>query len=105
MAVKQKPRLSEESAAIALSRSDGFCACGCGRRATEWHHVFTQQRYPELVDNPDNIVMVASPCHAAHTIAAKRFPRRVCKHAETHLMMTPQMEAYLDRYYDDGRLL
>jgi hypothetical protein len=104
--VAQKPRLSEESASIALARSDGLCVCGCGRRATEWHHIWQQQRFPELVDNPDAVVAVASPCHSAHTSAAKRFPRSICRHAEVTLTMTPQMAAYLDRYYpDDGRLL
>jgi hypothetical protein len=104
MTAKQKPRLSEESARIALERSDGFCADGCGRQATAWHHIFDQKRWPALVSEPDNLMPVAAPCHSAHTNAHLRLPRFACASAE-RLAVTPQMERYLDSHYDDRRLL
>jgi hypothetical protein len=95
---RNKPRLSEESARLALERSGGLCACGCGWTATEWHHVFGQRLYPKLVDEPDNIVAVAARCHSAHTNWVRRFPRATCRHAE-RLAVTPKMQNYLDRNY------
>lgn len=93
-----KPRLSEAVASIAYERSNGLCACGCGRRATEWHHIFGQRKYPELVDVADNIVALAEHCHREHTVAFNRLPRSICATAE-RLAVTPSMENYLDRYY------
>lgn len=98
---RSKPRLSEASASIAYERSDGYCACGCGRKASEWHHVFDQNHYPELVDEPDNILAVAEYCHRRHTDAVERFDRSICKRAE-RFAVTPSMENYLDNHYDAG---
>jgi hypothetical protein len=101
---KAKPRLSQESAMIALERFHPLglpfmpCICGCGARSQEWHHVFDQNRYPELADDPDNIVPVAARCHADHTSAKRRLPRFACRYAE-RLAVTPQMENHLARHY------
>lgn len=100
-----KQRLSVESAEAALRAwraLAGACVCGCGRRATEWHHIFGQQQFPELADEPDNVVPVAATCHTAHTSARRRFSRRVCIRAE-RLATTAKRRAYLDRYYEGSR--
>lgn len=101
---KPKPRLSFESASAAMyhvtrgSKGLILCACGCNRQATTWHHIFDQQHYEELADDPDNVVAVASYCHDRHTSAMARFPRSIAKRAE-HLATTERMKAYLDRTY------
>lgn len=58
---------------IALHRTGGGCACGCGRAATEIRFVFEPEDYPELATHPDNVVALATTC---------RLTRRVCRHAE-----------------------
>jgi len=93
-----KPRLSEGTARVVFLLSDGFCACGCGRPATEYHHIFSQSKHRNLVDVSDNIVPVAARCHSRHTNAVERFPRSICVRAEG-LATTPAMENYLDRVY------
>lgn len=94
-----KPRLSYASAAVAHSREPAHtCCCGCGRRATEWHHVFEQQHYPELADEPDNVVKVNPLCHARHTNRFRRLPRRAIRRAE-RLATTEKMKSYLDHKY------
>ena len=96
---RTRPRLTHDTASAAWERFGGHCACGCGRRADEWHHIFDQQRFPELVDEIDNIVAVARRCHEQHTQRTKLFARRVCRFAE-RLAVTPRMQDYLDRNYD-----
>jgi hypothetical protein len=102
---RDRPRLSIETARAAweLWSEDGklFCACGCGERAISWHHVFDQSDYPELIDVLENVVPVASRCHSRHTNAVERFPRSVCRQAET-LPLTPVMTAYLERFYREA---
>lgn len=104
---KAKPRLSQGSAREAYSRFNAYgthhqgfvsCICGCGLPAQEWHHIFDQNAYPELADEPDNVVPVGFRCHAEHTNAKRRLPRSVCRYAEG-LALTPQMERYLEREY------
>lgn len=99
-------RLSEQVARDVLDRLEadgwgGLCECGCGERASEWHHIFTQKRWPELIDVAANIVAVAKRCHERHTKAAQRFPRSLCRRAEG-LVSSPAMESYLDRFYGSG---
>lgn len=93
-------RLSVETAAAALGvwGKDPRCVCGCGRLAFEWHHVLSQQRFPEYADEAANIVPVAPHCHERHTTAFKRLPRAACGTAE-RLPLTPRMETYLDKTY------
>lgn len=98
-----KPKLSKESAEVAFNRSGGRCACGCSRPATEWHHVFDQARFPELVDEPDNVVAVATACHKAHTDAFRRLPRYAVRRAE-RLATTEMRKAYLETHYDERPL-
>lgn len=64
------------------------------------HHIFPKQKnkWPELKDEPSNIITVCRDCHERHENASKRLPRSVCKYAES-LPMTPAMESYLDRTY------
>ena len=95
---KTKPRLSQESAEAAFWRQGGWCAAGCGRRAEVNHHVFSQQRWPEFVDEETNIVQLCHDCHANHHTAMHRLPRVVARHAE-RLAVTPQQQDWLTRVY------
>lgn len=90
--------MSFDTRMIAFARTEGYCACGCGKVATDPHHIFPKQRWPELVDEPDNVVAVYRPCHAAHENAHHRFSRSVCATAE-RLAVTEPMKAYLNRTY------
>ena len=102
MARKPKPRLSKESAEVAWWRWGSHCAVpDCTETATEWHHCFAQQKYPELADTPDNIIPLCSKCHAKHTAAMKRIPRSCCRYAEK-LATDDHMVAYLERTYGRG---
>lgn len=106
--------LSEETCLAVLAahplRSNGgllLCACGCGWRVEPrnpacWHHVFAKHLFPELFDEPDNLVLLAVDCHSSHETAARRVPRRMIVRAE-RLATNPQRESYLDRTY--GRKL
>lgn len=107
---REKRILSEETRLAVLAahplRGRGFglrCACGCGRRADPrnpacWHHVLAKHLFPELFDEPDNLVLLAVDCHSSHETAARRVPRRVIVRAE-RLATNPQRESYLDRTY------
>ena len=93
------PKLSEESAQIAYWRSGGYCAAPkCGKQAVDNHHIFYTQAFPELADEPDNVIALCRRCHADHHAASHRLPRSVCKVAE-RLASTPRMEDWLDRRY------
>lgn len=85
-----------------LERQEGFCICGCGRQVAPYplgyHHVFPKARWPELVNEADNIVGVAGDCHANHEAGSTRLPRRACDRAE-RLACSPPMEDYLTRTY------
>jgi hypothetical protein len=99
--------VSEETYAIAWARTGGRCACGCDRRGDQVHHVFPKaaNKWPELIDEPDNCVLVAgSPCHSNHETAFRRLPRSACAPAE-HLAVTESMRAYLDRVYASPRVM
>lgn len=93
-------KLSEESAKVAYGRLHGErrCGAGCGELATQWHHIFSQSKFPDLADHPDNLIAVCSDCHERHTNASKRLPRAAVAPAE-HLASTPAMENYLERVY------
>ncbi len=92
-------RLSQESAEQAWWRSGGRCeAPKCGRVAEEWHHIFSQQKYPELADNTRNIVSLCKKHHSGHHSAMHRLPRSVCHRAEI-LARDSSMLLYLDRFY------
>jgi len=82
-------------------RTGGHCACGCGKPAsiTAPHHVFPKSRWPELLNEPDNLIAANADCHARHETAFKRFPRYAIRRAE-RLASTPAMKAYLDSHYD-----
>ena len=101
----QKAFISPATRRIVLARVDSTrCACGCGRPTqptypAAWHHIFPKQRHPELIDEPDNLILVAiTPCHANHESAYRRLPRKVAWRAE-RLAVTPAMEDYLTRTY------
>jgi hypothetical protein len=92
-----KPKLSKESAEVAYERSEGDCV-NCLDPATSYHHIFYQTRWPELVDDPDNVIALCDWCHANHHAASHRLPRSVCGLAEA-LATTEAMEDWLDRIY------
>ena len=89
-------RLSQESAEVAYWRSGGYCVA-CGGLATDHHHVFYTQRYPDLADDPDNLISLCRGCHANHHSGMRRIPRRLCRHAER--LADEQMLGWLDRRY------
>ena len=94
---KTKPRLSQESAEAAFWRSGGVCAV-CHGRATSHHHIFPQTKYPELADEPDNLVSLCANCHLNHHSWAKRIPRNLVKDAE-HLAKTGSQQRFLEKNY------
>jgi hypothetical protein len=94
---RKRPKLSVKTAQAAYKRYGGNCA-GCGKRATEWHHVLSQQKFPEFIDEIDNVLPLCRSCHWAHTSAIRRLPRRSIGSAEG-LPLTPAMHNYLDRTY------
>lgn len=69
---REKAIMSASTRATALARNSGRCACGCGRRSVQVHHVFPRQRWPELTDSPLNVVGVAVRCHERHENAVER---------------------------------
>ena len=86
-------------------RTGGYCACGCGKRAAleAPHHVFAKQRWPELINEPDNLIAAAPDCHARHETAHRRFPQYAVRRAR-RLATTDAMRAYLARTYEDRAL-
>jgi hypothetical protein len=101
---RKKPQVSDETRAIVISRWDNLgCACGCLRPVNPtnpacWHHVLPKARWPELVDEPDCLVLVAVDCHADHEVASRRLPRRVAARAE-RLAVTEPQKRYLETHY------
>jgi hypothetical protein len=73
---------------VALHRTGGLCACGCGGRADRVRVVFSSDRWPELVGNPDNFVALSDVHQGGH------LPRRAFRHAE-HLAATLEMRDHL----------
>lgn len=99
---RPKPRLGLSTCQQVWERQGAFCVCGCGRPISPYplgyHHVFPKQRWPELVNEADNIVGVFGDCHAAHETGHRRLPRRACGRAE-RLASSPAMEDYLTLTY------
>lgn len=77
---------------IALHRTGGRCACGCGQLADECRLVFPPERWPELAGHPDNAVALASGHKGVY------LPRRVVRHAE-RLAESGEMRDYLTAHY------
>lgn len=73
---------------IAMHRTGGLCACGCGRKADRVRHVFHPLQFPKLQDKRDNLFAYSS-VHGSKTL-----PRRVARHAE-RLARTTLMADYL----------
>src|ERR1039457_3372305 len=104
---KPKPWMSAETRDIAFWRSGGYCACGCGKPVEPdnpacFHHVLPKGtgKWPELADEPDNVVALAVDCHANQEAGSKRLSRKVIASAE-RLAVTPQMKSFLARTYPD----
>ena len=68
----KKPRMSEKTMLAAARRSKGHCACGCDSDPNSWHHIFPRSKWPELIDEPDNVVFIAALCHMRHEAASRR---------------------------------
>lgn len=64
-------------------RQGGVCCCGCGRPISPGligaHHILPKARWPELVDEPLNVVGVFADCHASHETGMARLPREAVK--------------------------
>ena len=72
---KPKPRVSPESREAAYARTQGLCGCCCGRRAQgPPHHILPKQRWPELIDEPANLLPICFRCHQLHEEAIRRIP-------------------------------
>ncbi len=95
---RQKARVSPETRRIALARNGGRCACGCGQRSVQVHHVLPKSKWKELVDVPENCVGIAVRCHSRHEQAVKRIPRQgiLCV---LPLISDGSMERYIERTY------
>ncbi len=89
--------LSYESAAEALAWYGDRCV-SCGEQAESWHHVFYTRAFPELADDPGNVIPVCKDCHMRHHSAHKRLPRALIASAEG-LATSNQRRAFLDRIY------
>jgi hypothetical protein len=66
-----------------FDRTGGSCACGCRRQISPWpigyHHILPKERWPELVNEPRNIVGVYRDCHANHESGFTRLPMQAVK--------------------------
>lgn len=73
--------------------------------ADDPHHIFEVKHFPELVDEPNNVVAIARYCHDNHHAAFRRLPRKITRHAALLAEGDPPMEAYLRSHYgrDDDR--
>ncbi len=74
----------------------------CGALATDNHHVLYTQRWPELGDEPDNLIALCRSCHANHHSGMRRLSRSLCRYAEKLADDGPK-QAFLKRTY--GRSL
>jgi hypothetical protein len=95
---RKKPQMSLDTRVIAWARTAGRCACGCERRAVEPHHILPRQKWPALVDSPENVVYLAATCHARHESGYKRLARAAVSPVGA-LPLTAQQESYLERTY------
>jgi hypothetical protein len=100
--------MSPETRAAALARDGHVCRCGCGRRATQVHHIFKRERWPLLADEIENLIAVAPLCHMRHEVAFQRLASGVIQvQAERVLAKVrrdgdgylPSMRSYLMRSY------
>lgn len=98
---KRRAQIPEATMRAVYDRTNGRCACGCGRAAMGCpHHVFPVQRWPELELEPANLIAVSPVCHGRHEAAFLRFTRRAVWPAEC-LATTPSMEDFLARTYPE----
>ncbi|MCA1571682.1 MAG: hypothetical protein LC798_15490 [Chloroflexi bacterium] len=119
----RKVRVPVGIRAAALARSQGACVMclhranvdadtitpaalrrlirrGIIRRATQVHHVFPRQRWPELARELANLVGVCGGCHDEHERARRRLPRDVLPPETIALAGDDgRMLAYLERTY------
>src|SRR5437016_4640195 len=93
-----KDKVSPQTRTIAYERTNGICAAGCGRNGSSWHHILPKQRWPELIDEPDNVILVCLLCHSRHEGAFKRLPRSAIR-CVNRLVLDEPMRAYIERTY------
>jgi 5-methylcytosine-specific restriction endonuclease McrA len=67
--------------------------------AQDAHHVLYTQRFPELADDPDNVVALCRQCHADHHAASHRLPRKIARHAALLAEGSPQRLSFIERTY------
>lgn len=99
----KEQRMDKDVCAQVFWRQQGKCVCGCGRRIAPfpigYHHILPRQRWPELTNEPDDIVGVAADCHANHETGTTRLPRSACALAERLAICEPRRASYLNRTY------
>lgn len=84
-------------AEVAWDRDRGVCV-GCGLKARFWHHVLSQQKWPELADEPLNVVAVCRRCHERHHTGVLRLSRSSVRVVE-QLELTEPQKRFLERSY------
>ena len=96
---KRKPGVSWKAAVAAIDRDGGWCvSCGNKEAYAQLHHLLPRQKFPDLIDEPANLIVVCSDCHERHENASRRFSRALCRPVEG-LHLTPPMKRYLDSIY------
>ena len=96
---KVKPKASFDTMMAVMDRDGVWCSnCSDADLPVQLHHLLPRQRWPELIDVPENMIALDALCHANHTSARRRIPRAAVKASEP-LALNDQMKAYLDSRY------
>jgi hypothetical protein len=100
---RKRPWMSERTRATVFARQHGRCICGCGQPIASgpigYHHIWPRQRWPELADDPANVVGVTADCHAKHESASRVLPCACVAVVTEGIVVDNQMRAYFERHY------
>ncbi len=100
---RSKKQVHPDVAREVYKRQKGLCICGCGKPIAEGpiglHHVLPKARFPELAQDPRNIVGVTAKCHANHESAYRRLKRYALAPIVASLLTTAQRRSYFRRTY------
>lgn len=81
----------------ARRRQGGRCACGCGAATDVIARVFDAKQWPELYDEPDNVIAMRARCWECHLVVPC-VPIRATRHAQ-RFATTPAMRSYLREHF------